>query len=50
MTVLARRIDVDDADADAQVDLVAAIPLERVDDDVVGAFSPASTDESITRL
>ena len=38
VTVFADRIDVDDADADAKVDLVAPIPLERVDDDVVGAL------------
>ena len=38
VTVFSAAIDVDDADADAQIDVVAAIPLERVDDDVVGGL------------
>src|SRR6185436_11960133 len=35
---LANRIDVDDADADVQIDLVARVPLARMNDDVVGGF------------
>ena len=35
---LADRVDIDDPDADAKVDLVASIPLERVDGDVFGAL------------
>ena len=50
VTVFALRIDVDDARADAQLDVVAAVPLERIEDDLVGAFSPASTDDSRIRL
>ena len=32
------RVDIDDADAHPQLDVVPAIPVERVDDDVVGAL------------
>ncbi len=35
---LGRRVHVDDADADAQVDVVLRVPLATVDDDVVGGL------------